>query len=347
MLNQSKIKSILDSVSGDGGPSLYKENLSILDISKDKVSTCEKYDIIIVNENFNNIELLDSILADNGKIISSYKDVKKVVYKFHKTQIFFWCEWIKSEKIIVFRRWRQPENKWLGQKSKANETLVVYSEHGWGDIFHKLRYLDKIKEVFAGEVFFEARKEIKTLLQENNINIIERESKFKSTYFFELCESDKLFGDMSNCQNYISAPIQEQIADIGIIWDSHHLTFENKSIDPDLFRSFHPDFTMLSIQKFTHQKHNLIPNFLIYKPIENWLDSAKLINSVKVIISVDTSVAHLSAAMGKPTNVLLNGVYKTPIDKNPSWYPSVTTWRQNHGWQKLFKQLIKHVEKQT
>ena len=50
------------------------------------------------------------------------------------------------------------------------------------------------------------------------------------------------------------------------------------------------------------------------------------------MISVDTSVAHLSAALGRPTWILLPNVpdYRWLLDREDSpWYPTVRLFRQD------------------
>jgi len=55
------------------------------------------------------------------------------------------------------------------------------------------------------------------------------------------------------------------------------------------------------------------------------------LNSIDLVITVDTAVAHLAGAMGKPVWVLLNAVpdWRYHVDRpdNP-WYPSMRLYRQ-------------------
>lgn len=66
--------------------------------------------------------------------------------------------------------------------------------------------------------------------------------------------------------------------------------------------------------------------------LRSWEDTAAAIENLDLIITSCTSVAHVAAAMGKPTWLLcpLNCYYvwATPGDRSP-WYPSVTLYRQN------------------
>jgi tetratricopeptide (TPR) repeat protein len=66
--------------------------------------------------------------------------------------------------------------------------------------------------------------------------------------------------------------------------------------------------------------------------IRNFTDSAALIHHMDVVISVDTAVAHLSGALGRPTWIPLN-CYGTDwrwlLNRDDSpWYPSARLFRQ-------------------
>ena len=60
-------------------------------------------------------------------------------------------------------------------------------------------------------------------------------------------------------------------------------------------------------------------------------DTAALISQLDLVISVDTSVAHLAGALGKPVWILLTHVpdWRWLLDRDDSpWYPSARLFRQ-------------------
>ena len=63
----------------------------------------------------------------------------------------------------------------------------------------------------------------------------------------------------------------------------------------------------------------------------NFLDTARCIADLDLVITVDTSVAHLAGAMGKPVWVLLSFVpdwrWGVHTAQTP-WYPSMRLYRQ-------------------
>ena len=74
------------------------------------------------------------------------------------------------------------------------------------------------------------------------------------------------------------------------------------------------------------------------------MDTASAINKLDLVISVDTSVAHLAGAMGKPVFLLLP---KSPDwrwlinkDKTP-WYPTMKLFRQKTlgQWNETLKEV--------
>jgi hypothetical protein len=64
------------------------------------------------------------------------------------------------------------------------------------------------------------------------------------------------------------------------------------------------------------------------------MDTAGLIENLDLIISVDTAVAHLSGALGKPTWLLnrFHGEWRWGIARQESdWYPSMRIFSQQQA----------------
>lgn len=70
--------------------------------------------------------------------------------------------------------------------------------------------------------------------------------------------------------------------------------------------------------------------------LEDFCDTAALINQMDLVITVDTSVAHLAGALGKPTWIMLayHPDFRWLLDREDSpWYDSVRLFRQNEDYQ--------------
>jgi ADP-heptose:LPS heptosyltransferase len=78
--------------------------------------------------------------------------------------------------------------------------------------------------------------------------------------------------------------------------------------------------------------------------LRDFADSAALTECLDLVVSVDTSVAHLSGALGKPTCILLpsNPDWRWLLDRSDSpWYPTLRLLRQQSSgeWTMALEQL--------
>ena len=65
--------------------------------------------------------------------------------------------------------------------------------------------------------------------------------------------------------------------------------------------------------------------------LRDFAETAALVEHMDVVVTVDTSVAHLAGAMGKPTWILLpfNPDWRWMLDREDSpWYPTARLFRQ-------------------
>ena len=80
-------------------------------------------------------------------------------------------------------------------------------------------------------------------------------------------------------------------------------------------------------------------------------DTAALIHEMDLVISVDTSVAHLAGALGKPVWVLVSWVpdFRWLLDRNDSpWYPTATLFRQPElgNWESVVEDVCQKLKDQ-
>lgn len=118
--------------------------------------------------------------------------------------------------------------------------------------------------------------------------------------------------------------------------------------------------------KFEHEQHRLFPKELLIQamgdrpwvslqledtdlPIQSWEDTLAVINELDLVITSCTSVAHASAALGKPTwvisPILPYYIWALPGKTSP-WYQSVRLFRQEtYGdWNSVFLQIRTELE---
>jgi hypothetical protein len=87
------------------------------------------------------------------------------------------------------------------------------------------------------------------------------------------------------------------------------------------------------------------PRILQFAPeLTDFSDTAALCECMDVVISVDTSVAHLSGALGKSTWILLPFVpdWRWLLDRDDTpWYPAAKLYRQRRigEWNDVLEQV--------
>ncbi len=101
----------------------------------------------------------------------------------------------------------------------------------------------------------------------------------------------------------------------------------------DLAQTSSVQFFSLQLGEPAHQlqEQQGFPIIDLTAGLTDWADTAALVANLDLVISCDTAVAHLAAAMGKPTWILsrFNGCWRWLQDRDDSpWYPSVRLFRQ-------------------
>jgi hypothetical protein len=151
---------------------------------------------------------------------------------------------------------------------------------------------------------------------------------------------------------------------VGVIWNGGFRpnqpelwsTNERRNIPLDVFaeafRSIHADF--FSLQKGDPAESAIRGRELEYWPQGNFFnfagelndfsDTAALIENLDVVVSVDTATAHVAAALGKPTWILnrFDSCWRWLRDRDDSpWYPSARLYRQQSDchWAPVLQQL--------
>ena len=74
------------------------------------------------------------------------------------------------------------------------------------------------------------------------------------------------------------------------------------------------------------------------------MDTAAILSQIDLLITTDTSIAHLAGALGRPAWVLLNKMpdWRWLLDRDDSpWYDSVRLFRQStqSDWSEVIQQV--------
>jgi len=125
-----------------------------------------------------------------------------------------------------------------------------------------------------------------------------------------------------------------------------------------LLASLPKGFEYICLQKEVRQSdHTALENSPIRflgESLHDFSDTAAVCSLMDLVVSVDTSVAHLAAALGKKTVVLLPFApdWRWLLERNDSpWYPTIQLLRQEtmDDWERVLQklsQILLNFEKQ-
>jgi tetratricopeptide (TPR) repeat protein len=267
-------------------------------------------------------------------------------------------EWrTKMETVSVTgapRRFSEP--LWRGQESLLDKTILLYSEQGFGDIIQFCRY-SKLVAALGARVILEVPEALAGLLAglEGVSQLVTSGSPLPRFDFqcplvsLPLAFKTEL-ASIPAAPSYIRADASKIAAwrrnlggqrapRIGLAWSGspRHANDRNRSIPlADIAPHLPPEFRYVSLQPDVRpaDREALDRNVNIMDPSRELLDfsdTAALCECMDLVVSVDTSVAHLGAALGKSTWILLPVVpdWRWLLDRDDSpWYPTVTLYRQ-------------------
>ena len=251
----------------------------------------------------------------------------------------------------------------------VDKSVLLFSEQGIGDTIQFYRYVKKIANLDA-RVTVAVQKSLVDLLSLSKPlwNIVNIEGALPACDYrasllslpFVLQENSI---DIHADNPYIfSSPIKvsewknrlgpKQKAIVGIVWSGNTLFKENgkRSIPLLQMISFLPsDLQYVSLQKELSdfdlkvlEKNAFISNYSSY--LTDFNETAALIDCLDLVITVDTSIAHLAGAMGKRAWLLLsdNADWRWFIDTESSpWYPTIKIFRQEEAgdWSRALKRV--------
>ena len=246
---------------------------------------------------------------------------------------------------------------WLGVESLQGKTILLYGEQGLGDVIQFCRYTEKVANLGA-KVILEVPLSLAGLLEGlNGVSqlIIEGQKLPAFDYQCPLLSLPLAFNtNISSIPGnvpYLKANIDKVLKvspklgakkrkRIGLVWSSvSAFRYDSKrSLKLEEFVKSLPleSFEYVCLQKELKECDKdffkTYRNIKFYgHEINDFQDTAALIENLDLVISTCTSVAHLAGALGKQTWVLLSFVpdWRWLLDRDDSpWYPSMKLFRQ-------------------
>lgn len=252
---------------------------------------------------------------------------------------------------------------WDGQDF-SNKTLLLYSEQGLGDTLQFIRYCALAKQR-GGEVIVSCQPPVAMLAaQAQGVDRIVLPGRPLPPFHYHASLMSMPFifktnlGNVPQARPYLSVPTEalntirlrpSNLFKVGIVWASGHETVgvHDRSTRLDHFLKLLelPQVALYSLQVGSPiaQLEELGCEHLIQnvgKQFKDFSCTADAIRQLDLIISVDTAVVHLAAAMGKPVWLLLPyaAEWRWLQGRTDSpWYQSVKLYRQQapFGWDAL------------
>ena len=248
-------------------------------------------------------------------------------------------------------------SQWSGREALDGKTILLHAEQGFGDTIQFVRYAALVAERGAAKVVIEVQRELVPLLTGlvGATTVLARGEPLPA---FDLhCPLLSLplafateLGTIPARIPYLSAP-QASIAVwrdrlprrrplIGLAWsgDRIHDNDLNRSIPLETLAPLLDlaDVAFVSLQHDIRERDVAVlaklPNLQrLETPFSDFADTAAAISLVDAVISVDTAVAHVAGAIGKPLLLLLPFAadFRWLRERQDSpWYPTARLYRQ-------------------
>jgi tetratricopeptide (TPR) repeat protein len=279
-------------------------------------------------------------------------------------------EWRKRlERPIAARSFAQP--LWSGAEDVAGKTVFLHWEQGLGDTLQFCRYAPLVKARGA-RVVMAVQDPLFRLLRQMvpAIEVVGEDAvpavfdyhcplmslplAFGTTLDTIPCAGRYIFADMTLRRAWQARlPAPSSKPRIGVVWRGHaqHRNDQSRSIELPVFSQLFSDAAdWIALQKEINPAeaamlHSGRPAVAAYADaLSDFSDTAALMDLLDLVITVDTSVAHLAGAMGKPVWILLpyNSDWRWLLGRDDSpWYPSARLFRQDNAgsWQPMMQRL--------
>jgi tetratricopeptide (TPR) repeat protein len=269
-----------------------------------------------------------------------------------------------------------PRPLWRGDTEIANQTILVHAEQGFGDSLQFCRYVPILARLAS--VVLDVPRPLLRLLSslDCNVQIVARGDDlppfdawipmlslplaFHTTLASVPSAVPYLRADPEQTSRWRDRFAALSGRKVGLVWAGSPLSPQPRALAMDRRRSINlhqlaplaelPGLSMISLQKGdAAAQARTPPNGMVLHDwadeLQDFADTAALVEALDLVISVDTSVVHLAGALGKPVWVLnrfdqcwrwLSGRTDSP------WYPTARLFRQPApgDWSSVISELV-------
>lgn len=271
---------------------------------------------------------------------------------------------------MQMRKYSKPQ--WTGEYYEGIR-LFVYAEQGLGDTLQFIRYLPLLA-MNGITILLETQPEliglfsglpyIHKLYAKGEDTVEENEFDFYipllnipgvvQPRLSQVPPADKQLTIPSEIKSKWRALISNDKPAVGVVWKGNpgHKNDKNRSIPRDIFDTLYEETRCNFYQlQYGNTETTSAPNVINCAPhIKNFEDTAAALECVDLLITVDTSVAHLAGTLTKPLWLLVAMApdWRWGLEKNTTvWYPSATIYRQREAgnWSDVILSVKNNLKK--
>lgn len=248
-------------------------------------------------------------------------------------------------------------NYWQGE-SLSNKKILLFFEQGFGDTMQFVRYIPLVTRQTAQTMVKVQKPLVRLIGNSFNCKVLTggREALDNIDYVCSLLSLPYIFNTTEEtiprdvylrsgnaaarkwCQVLEQAGVSNGRLRVGVVWSGNpkHKNDCNRSIPFEFFSQMFDqiDVSWVSLQvgqRTADLTNTVYPVADFAGQFEDFLDTAGMIANLDIVVTVDSAVAHLAAAMGKKTWILIPYIvdWRWQLDREDCpWYPSVRLFRQ-------------------
>ena len=236
------------------------------------------------------------------------------------------------------------EKVWNKDISLNDKNVLLYSDCGLGDTIMFARYIPKLQKI-AKRVILQTDKELVSILKYNyrDVEVISKTETLPDydvvipimniAYALNLDFDNIPFQDCYlNAEKKDCDVFNTNAFKIGLFYQGNKKVFKNRSIQYEklskLFDLKKTKFYSFQIDSADEEDDRVVN---LKKYINNYSDTASLLKNLDLLITIDSSIAHMAGALGIKTFLLLPNTAEwrwfNDTETTP-WYKSIRIYKQ-------------------
>ena len=206
---------------------------------------------------------------------------------------------------------------------KSGGTILLHYGGGYGDFFNSLRYIKLYPNCdFVAEV----NVSLKRLIQKSNLfkKIIIKGDSVNTDFHLPIDSLVQRHGFKGSKIPFLNIEKNEKVnGGIGFCFQGNRVKYTiRRSFDPFVLEEF-KNYNLYNLQKEIRD----LP-FAINLPINDWFDTAQIIQGCDLIVCPPTSITHLAGALGKKIITVFQDSYMNLEnsyfnEKSSDFYPMI------------------------